>query len=155
MGPDFPFTQSHCYFQRCDSWRSMGNTDEVVQENSMALEIARLPQESAQSWGGGQRRVGWKRIIMKRWYSIHRSPINMVTSQKCALTVFSEHMVSGLSALKWKQSWRRGSCHFLVKSLLRIFGKQSGPIILHSQDFVPLGKTLMGEEKKILTVTYI
>lgn len=30
----------------------------------------------------------------------------------------------------------RGSCHFLVKSL-RISGKQSGPIILHSQDFCP------------------
>lgn len=93
--------------------------------------------KKAQSWEGGQRRVGWKRVIMKRWYSIHRSPINMVATQKRALTVFSEHMVSGLSALKWKQSWRRGSCHFLVKSLLRISGKQSGPIILHSQDFCP------------------
>lgn len=39
--------------------------------------------------GGGQRRMGWRCITVKRWYSIHRSLTDMVTLQKCTQIISS------------------------------------------------------------------
>lgn len=61
----------------------------------------RFLQESAEEEAGGWRRVGWEHIVMRRWHSIHRSPIRSPHTET-APRVFSGYQISGWNVQKKK-----------------------------------------------------